>query len=108
MTALLFVRLIVRLGMIELMKFAKTIELIKFTKNFSIQMKQISIFMIHIFQRNLEILTTEIYKVRNHLGPEVIRDIFHFVPKLNRQRNRTVHFETEGISSLPPQKKYGN
>ena len=32
-------------------------------------------------QRNLQILVTEIYKVRNELGPETVKDIFHFVQK---------------------------
>ena len=66
-------------------------------------------------QRHLQILATEIYKVRNDLGPEIMKDIFHFVQKpyslrndstLQRQRNRTVYFGTESISFLSL--KYGN
>ena len=66
---------------------------------------------VSIHQRNLEILATEIYKVRNDLGPEIIKDIFHFVQKpyrlrndltLQRRRNRIVYFGTESISSLAP------
>ena len=34
---------------------------------------------VSIQQRNLQILATEIYKVRNDLGPEIMKDIFHFV-----------------------------
>ena len=57
----------------------------------------------------MKILETEIYKVRNHLGPEIMKDIFHFVQKpynlrndstLQRQRNRTVYFGPESISCL--------
>ena len=33
---------------------------------------------VSIRQRNLQILLTEIYKVRNNLGSEIIKDIFHF------------------------------
>ena len=54
---------------------------------------------------------TEIYKVRDDLGPEIMKDTFHFAQKpynlrndstLQRWRNRTVHFGTENISSLAP------
>ena len=57
----------------------------------------------------MQILATEIYKVRNHLGPEIMKDILHFVQKpynlrndstLQRQRNRTVYFGPESISCL--------
>ena len=66
---------------------------------------------VRIHQRNLQILATEIYKVRNDLGSETMKDIFHFVQKrynlrndstLQRRRNRTVYFGTESISSLAP------
>ena len=49
--------------------------------------------------------------MRNDLGPEITKDIFHFVQKpynlrndstLQRRRNFTVCFETESISSLAP------
>ena len=62
-----------------------------------------------IHQRNLKILATEIYKARNDLGPEIIKDIFHSVQKtynlrndstLQRRRNRRVYFGTESISYL--------
>ena len=64
---------------------------------------------IHV--RNLQILATEIYKVKNELGPKIMADIFHLVEKLynlrnnsiiQRQANRTVYFGTESISSLAP------
>ena len=79
---------------------------------------------VSIHQRNLQILATEIYKTRNDLGPEIMKDIFHSVQKpynlrndstLQRRRNRTsevkvylttrkVYFGTESISSLAPKK----
>ena len=34
---------------------------------------------VSIHQRNLQILVTEIYKARNDLGPEIMKDIFHSV-----------------------------
>ena len=64
---------------------------------------------VSIQQRKLQILATEIYKVRSDLGPEIMKDIFHFVQKpyslrnystLQRRRNCTVYFGTETISSL--------
>ena len=64
-----------------------------------------------IHQKNLQILATEIYKVKNDLGPKIMADIFHFVEKpynlrnnsiIQRQANRTVYFGTESISFLAP------
>ena len=66
---------------------------------------------ISIHKRNLQILATEIYKVRNDLGPEIMKGIFHFLQKpcnlrndstLKRRRNCTAYFGTESISSLAP------
>ena len=66
---------------------------------------------VSIHQRNLQILATEIYKAKNDLGPEIMKDIFHSVQKpynlrndstLQRRTNRTVYFGTESISSLVP------
>ena len=64
---------------------------------------------VSIHQRNLQILATEIYKVRNDLRSEIMKDIFHLVQKpynlrndstLQRRRKGTVYFGTEGISSF--------
>ena len=66
---------------------------------------------VSIHQRNLQTLATEIYKARNYLGPEIMKDIFHFVQKpynlrndstLQKRTNRRVYFGTESISSLAP------
>ena len=64
-----------------------------------------------IHLKNLQILATEIYKVKNDLGPKIMADIFHLVEKpynlrnnsiIQRQANRTVYLGTESISSLAP------
>ena len=66
---------------------------------------------VSIYQKNLQILVTEIYKAKNDLGPKIMKDTFHFIqkpynlrndPQLQRRRNRTVYFGTESISSLTP------
>ena len=66
---------------------------------------------VKIHQKNLQMLATEIYKVKNDLGPKTMADIFHFVEKpynlrnnsiIQGQANRSVYFETESISSLVP------
>ena len=62
---------------------------------------------VSIHQRNLQILATEIYKAKNDLGPEIMKDIFHSVQKPYNLRNYqtckyTMYFGTEGISSLAP------
>ena len=67
--------------------------------------------LVKIHLRNLQILATEIYKVKNELGPKIMADIFHLVEKpynlrnnsiIQWQANRTVYFGTESISSLAP------
>ena len=60
--------------------------------------------------RNLHYLVTEIYKVKNNISPEIMRDIFHFQESENYNlrssthlafRNmRTTLFEKETISNL--------
>ena len=54
---------------------------------------------VSIVQRNLQIVKTEVYEVRNDLGPEIMKNIFHFTQKpynlrndstLQRRRNHTV------------------
>ena len=42
---------------------------------------------VSIHQRNLQILATEIYKARNDLRPEIMRDVFHSVQKPYRNRD---------------------
>ena len=67
--------------------------------------------LVKIHLKNLQILATEIYKIKNDLGPKIMTDIFHLVEKpyylrnnsiIQRQANRTVYFGTESISSLAP------
>ena len=62
-------------------------------------------------QRNLQLLTTEIFKVKNGVSTGLTEDNFHFVNKpydlrnnriLFRKRNRTVFYGTESLSSLAP------
>ena len=66
---------------------------------------------VKIHQKNLQILATEIYKVKIDLGPKIMTDIFHFVGKpynlrnnsiMQWQANCSVYFGTESISSLAP------
>ena len=64
---------------------------------------------VSIHQRNLQLLATEIFKVKNGVSTGLTEDIFHFVNKpydlrnnriLFRKRNRTVFYGTESLSSL--------
>ena len=66
---------------------------------------------VSIHQRNLQMLATESFKLRNDLRHAIMKYIFHFVKKpnnlrndstLHRQRNHTVCFGTESLSSLAP------
>ena len=45
---------------------------------------------VKIHQKNLQILATEIYKVKNDLGPKVVADIFHFAEKPYNLRNNSI------------------
>ena len=42
---------------------------------------------VSIQQRNLQILATEIYKIKNDLGPKIMKDTFHFMQKPYNLRN---------------------
>ena len=92
--------------------YEKALKLVyKYETNFSLDDSLKKNKSVSIHQRSLQILATEIYKVRNNLGPEIMKDIFHFVQKpynlrndstLQRRINCTVYFGTENISSLAP------
>ena len=55
---------------------------------------------VKIHQRNLQTLATEIYKVKNDLGPEIMKEVFQFIEKPYNLRNN--YFGTESITSLAP------
>ena len=66
---------------------------------------------VSIHQRNLQLLATEIFKVKNGVSAGLTEDIFHFFSKpydlrnnriLFRKRNRTAFYSTESLSSLAP------
>ena len=44
---------------------------------------------VNTHQRNLEILATEIYKVKTDLSPDTMQYIFHFVEKHYKLRNNS-------------------
>ena len=64
---------------------------------------------VSVHQRNLQLLATEIFKVKNRVYTGLTEDIFHFANKPYdlqnnripfRKRNRTVFYGTESLSSL--------
>ena len=63
-----------------------------------------------IHSRNLQILATELYKVRNGLAPEIMNNVFQMNPSMYNLRNsefkteneKTVHYGTESLSFLDP------
>ena len=68
-----------------------------------------------IHQKNLQILATETYKVKNDFGPKLMADIFHFVEKpynlrhnsiIQKQANRSLFWDGKIIFSYS--KNYGN
>ena len=60
--------------------------------------------------RNLQILATEMFKVRNGLAPEITNSVFQINPSVYNLRNsefktenvKTVHYGTESLSFLGP------
>ena len=75
-------------------------DLLQKDKSLSIQMK------------NLQYLTTEIYKVKNGLSPEIMKEVFIFQENenynlrcgthLTKRNIHTAHFETDTITNLGP------
>ena len=63
-------------------------------------------------QKNLQLLVTEIYKVRNGIAPEIMRDIFELrYPLYNlrsscnqfrRENIKTVHYGLQSVRYLAP------
>ena len=45
---------------------------------------------VKLHQKNLQILVTEIYEVKNDFGPKSMADIFHFVEKPWNLRNNSI------------------
>ena len=58
-----------------------------------------------IHKKNLQILATEIYKVKNDLRPKSIADIFHFVEKPYNLRNNSI-MQRQANRSLFWNRKY--
>ena len=50
-----------------------------------------------INQRNLQILATEIFKVKNSLAPEIITDVFEIKEPHYNLRSETSHFKRENV-----------
>ena len=66
---------------------------------------------VSIHQKNIQLLATEIFKVKNGVSAGLTEDIFPFFSKLYdlrnnrilfRKRNRTAFYSTESLSSLAP------
>ena len=69
------------INLIQFMKKLENLLVYKDGTNFSFDELLKKDKWISIHQRNLQILTTEIYKMKNDLGPDIMIDIFHFVEK---------------------------
>ena len=66
---------------------------------------------VSVYQKNLQLLATEIFKFKTGVSPELMNDIFHFVERLynlrsdytlERKRDHTVDHSSESLSSLAP------
>ena len=52
-----------------------------------------------IHQRNLQILATEIFKVKNSLAPEIMTEVFEIKEPHYNLRPEVSHFERENVNS---------
>ena len=52
-----------------------------------------------IHQRNLQVLVTEIFKVKNNLSPEIMKQVFDFQEPYNNLRSETSQFRRENIKT---------
>ena len=68
-----------------------------FFKNEHTQISQIIQFTIH--QRNLQILATEIFKVKNSLAPEIMTEVFEIKEPHYNMRSEASHFKRENVKS---------
>ena len=68
---------------------------------------------VSIHQKNLQVLATEIFKVKLNISPEILKDLFTFnvrnynlrnQSKLKRIKTNSVYFGSESLSSLTPKK----
>ena len=66
---------------------------------------------VSVYQKNLQLLATEIFKSKTGISPELMNDIFHFVERpynlrsdytLERKRDHTVYHGSDSLSSLAP------
>ena len=52
---------------------------------------------VNIHQRNMQVLVTEIFKVKNNLLPEIMKQVFHFQEPYYNLRSETSQFRRENI-----------
>ena len=52
-----------------------------------------------IHQRNLQVLATEIFKVKNNLSPEIMKQVFDFQEPYYNLRSETSQFRRENIKT---------
>ena len=54
---------------------------------------------VSIHQRNLQVLATEIFKVKNNLSPEIMKQVFDFQEPYYNLRSETSQFRRENIKT---------
>ena len=52
-----------------------------------------------IHQRNLQVLATEIFKVKNNLSPKIMKQVFDFQEPYYNLRSETSQFKRENIKT---------
>ena len=64
-----------------------------------------------IYQKNLQVLGTEIFKARLHVSPEILKELFYFNLRnynlrgqstLKRMKINSVYLSSKSLSSLAP------
>ena len=68
--------------------------------------------VVTIHQRNLQVLATEIFKVKNNLSPEIMKQVFDFqepyynlhseTSQFRRENIKTTHYDIQSVKILGP------
>ena len=63
-------------------------------------------------QRKLQVLVTEIFKVKNNLSPEIMKQVFDFqepyynvrseTSQFRRENMKTTHYDMQSVKNLGP------
>ena len=78
----------------------RTLRLVYQNKNLSLSELLELDNAVTIHQRNLQVLVTDIFKVKNNLSPEIMKQVFDFQEPYNNLCSETSQFRRENIKTI--------